>query len=209
MPFRKRPIFYAKKLLYVLEMGHGSAFHEEDLTDQYVFLFNLFLGEYSCLSVDLVFKRQFSYYLITIYVPGCMLVVVSWVSFWLDPHAVPARVALGVTTLLTMSTQTASINSALPPVAYTKAIDVWQVSNCQKGYGLNFNFLKSASSLSFVLRVSALHLCSQLYLNMRWSTMRSELTDLTCCARWRVAAGQVIPFSTSAMMMTVEVGINK
>jgi len=57
-----------------------------------------------------------------------MLVIVSWVSFWLDPHAVPARVALGVTTLLTMSTQTASINSALPPVAYTKAIDVWQVS---------------------------------------------------------------------------------
>ena len=85
-----------------------------------------FLGEYSCLSVDLVFKRQFSYYLITIYVPGCMLVVVSWVSFWLDPHAVPARVALGVTTLLTMSTQTASINNSLPPVAYTKAIDVWQ-----------------------------------------------------------------------------------
>ena len=36
-------------------------------------------GEYSCLSVDLVFKRQFSYYLITIYVPGCMLVIVSWV----------------------------------------------------------------------------------------------------------------------------------
>lgn len=85
-------------------------------------------GEYSCLSVDLIFKRQFSYYLITIYVPGCMLVIVSWVSFWLDAHAVPARVALGVTTLLTMSTQTASINSALPPVAYTKAIDVWQVS---------------------------------------------------------------------------------
>ena len=86
-------------------------------------------GEYSCLSVDLIFKRQFSYYLITIYVPGSMLVIVSWVSFWLDPHAVPARVALGVTTLLTMSTQTGSINSALPPVAYTKAIDVWQVSN--------------------------------------------------------------------------------
>jgi hypothetical protein len=38
-------------------------------------------------------------------------------------------VALGVTTLLTMSTQTASISSTLPPVAYTKAIDVWQVQN--------------------------------------------------------------------------------
>ena len=33
--------------------------------------------------------------------------------------------ALGVTTLLAMSTTQASINSSLPPVAYTKAIDVW------------------------------------------------------------------------------------
>ena len=62
-------------------------------------------GEYSCLTVDLTFKREFSYYLLTIYVPCCMLVIVSWVSFWLDPNAVPARVSLGVTTLLTMSTQ--------------------------------------------------------------------------------------------------------
>ena len=32
----------------------------------------------------------------------------------------PARVALGVTTLLTMSTQIAGVNRSLPPVAYTK-----------------------------------------------------------------------------------------
>ncbi len=62
-------------------------------------------GEYSCLKVELIFKREFSYYLITIYVPCCMLVIVSWVSFWLDQNAIPARVSLGVTTLLTMSTQ--------------------------------------------------------------------------------------------------------
>ncbi|XP_063592605.1 glutamate-gated chloride channel-like [Penaeus indicus] len=82
-------------------------------------------GEYSCLQVNLIFKREFSYYLIQYYIPCCMLVIVSWVSFWLDQYAVPARVALGVTTLLTMSTQTAGINQSLPPVSYTKAIDVW------------------------------------------------------------------------------------
>ncbi|KAK3884669.1 hypothetical protein Pcinc_011083 [Petrolisthes cinctipes] len=82
-------------------------------------------GEYSCLLVALIFKREFSYYLIQYYIPCCMLVIVSWVSFWLDQNAVPARVALGVTTLLTMSTQTSSINQSLPPVSYTKAIDVW------------------------------------------------------------------------------------
>ncbi|XP_042209304.1 glutamate-gated chloride channel-like [Homarus americanus] len=82
-------------------------------------------GEYSCLKVNLIFKREFSYYLIQYYIPCCMLVIVSWVSFWLDQYAVPARVALGVTTLLTMSTQNAGINQSLPPVSYTKAIDVW------------------------------------------------------------------------------------
>ncbi|XP_060828317.1 glutamate-gated chloride channel isoform X4 [Bombus pascuorum] len=82
-------------------------------------------GEYSCLKVDLLFKREFSYYLIQIYIPCCMLVIVSWVSFWLDQSAVPARVSLGVTTLLTMATQTSGINASLPPVSYTKAIDIW------------------------------------------------------------------------------------
>ncbi|KAF8778439.1 Glutamate-gated chloride channel like protein [Argiope bruennichi] len=32
-------------------------------------------GEYSCLKVDLQFKREFSYYLIQIYIPCCMLVI--------------------------------------------------------------------------------------------------------------------------------------
>ncbi|OXA43920.1 Glutamate-gated chloride channel [Folsomia candida] len=82
-------------------------------------------GTYSCLRVDLLFKREFSYYLIQIYIPCCMLVIVSWVSFWLDQSAVPARVSLGVTTLLTMATQTSGINQTLPPVSYTKALDVW------------------------------------------------------------------------------------
>ncbi|GMT12418.1 hypothetical protein PFISCL1PPCAC_3715 [Pristionchus fissidentatus] len=82
-------------------------------------------GTYSCLRTQLVLKRQFSYYLLQLYIPSSMLVIVSWVSFWLDRSAVPARVTLGVTTLLTMTTQASGINAKLPPVAYIKAIDVW------------------------------------------------------------------------------------
>lgn len=82
-------------------------------------------GAYSCLRVELTFARQLSFFIVTIYVPCFMIVVVSWMSFWIDHKAVPARVSLGVTTLLAMSTTQASINSSLPPVAYTKAIDVW------------------------------------------------------------------------------------
>ena len=82
-------------------------------------------GEYSCLRVKLLFARQLSFFLVTVYVPCSMTVSVSWMSFWLDHKSAPARVALTLTTLLAMSTTTSSINSSLPPVAYTKAIDVW------------------------------------------------------------------------------------
>ena len=45
-------------------------------------------GEYSCLRVDLVFARELSFYVVTIYIPCFMIVVVSWFSFWLDYKAV-------------------------------------------------------------------------------------------------------------------------
>lgn len=54
--------------------------------------------------------------------------VISWVSFWLPIDAVPARIALGSTTVLTMITQRQSTAISLPPVSYIKAIDVWTVS---------------------------------------------------------------------------------
>ena len=68
-------------------------------------------------------------------------------SFWLDQNAIPARVSLGVTTLLTMSTQTSGINAQLPPVSYTKAIDVWTgVSRNQ----LNHKFKFPAQTFIFI-----------------------------------------------------------
>ena len=47
----------------------------------------------------------------------------QWISFWIKPEAAPARVTLGVTSLLTLSTQHAKSQSALPPVSYVKSID--------------------------------------------------------------------------------------
>ncbi|RCN38368.1 Neurotransmitter-gated ion-channel transmembrane region [Ancylostoma caninum] len=82
-------------------------------------------GEYSCIRMVFHLKRLFSYYMAQIYIPSSLLVIVSWVSFWLERTAVPARVTLGVTTLLTMTTQAASINNSLPAVSYVKAVDVW------------------------------------------------------------------------------------
>lgn len=65
------------------------------------------------------------YYLIQIYIPASLIVIISWVSFWLHRNATPARVALGVTTVLTMTTLMSSTNAALPKISYIKSIDVY------------------------------------------------------------------------------------
>ncbi len=49
--------------------------------------------------------RQFGYYLLQAYIPSMLIVIISWLSFWIHKDAVPARITLGVTTVLTMATQ--------------------------------------------------------------------------------------------------------
>ena len=60
-----------------------------------------------------------------VYVPASLIVIISWLSFWLNRAATTARVGLGVAALLTMTTLTASTNAALPKISYVKAIDVF------------------------------------------------------------------------------------
>lgn len=54
-----------------------------------------------------------------------LIVILSWVSFWINMDAAPARVALGITTVLTMTTQSSGSRTSLPKVSYVKAIDIW------------------------------------------------------------------------------------
>ncbi|EYC15153.1 hypothetical protein Y032_0038g3658 [Ancylostoma ceylanicum] len=82
-------------------------------------------GEYSRLVSYFLFKRNIGFYIIQIYLPSVLIVVISWVSFWLSRDATPARVALGVTTVLTMTTLMTTTNSAMPKVSYVKSIDIF------------------------------------------------------------------------------------
>lgn len=56
------------------------------------------------------------YYLIQMYIPSLLTVILSWVSFWINMDAAPARVGLGITTVLTMTTQSSGSRASLPKV---------------------------------------------------------------------------------------------
>lgn len=88
-----------------------------------------FQGNFTCIEVVFTLKRRLGYYMFHTYIPTCLIVIMSWISFWIKPEAVPARVTLCVTSLLTLSTQHAQSQKSLPPVSYIKAIDVF-MSSC-------------------------------------------------------------------------------
>ncbi|XP_013414141.1 glycine receptor subunit alpha-2 [Lingula anatina] len=82
-------------------------------------------GGYTCIYAEMSFRRDLNYYLIQVYAPSVVVVLLSFVNFWIDPTAVPARTTIGIITILTISTQSVSVQSGLPRVSYVKAIDVW------------------------------------------------------------------------------------
>ncbi|XP_025191059.1 glycine receptor subunit alpha-4 isoform X1 [Melanaphis sacchari] len=86
-------------------------------------------GNFTCLAVIFNLRRRLGYHLFHTYIPSALIVVMSWISFWIKPEAIPARVTLGVTSLLTLATQNTQSQQSLPPVSYVKAIDIW-MSSC-------------------------------------------------------------------------------
>ncbi|XP_076802242.1 glycine receptor subunit alphaZ1-like isoform X2 [Clavelina lepadiformis] len=82
-------------------------------------------GSFTCIEVTFILKREKGYYMIQTYIPSTLIVILSWVSFWINMDAAPARTALGITTVLTMTTQSSGARASLPKVSYVKAIDVW------------------------------------------------------------------------------------
>ena len=111
-----------------------------DITESDVKLYNLFYlrvilflsfcfifisVNYTCIKMDINLVRNYGYHIIQIYIPSFLIVFLSWVSFWLNIDAIPARISLGLLTVLTMTTQSSGARASLPKVSYVKAIDVW------------------------------------------------------------------------------------
>ena len=81
------------------------------------------LGNFSTITVAYYFKRRMGYYLIQVYFPDICVVALSWIVFWMDKNDMGNRMALGITTILTIMFLLGSLNGTLPRVSYPKALD--------------------------------------------------------------------------------------
>ncbi|XP_036869962.2 gamma-aminobutyric acid receptor subunit rho-2 isoform X1 [Manis javanica] len=82
-------------------------------------------GWYNRLYINFTLRRHIFFFLLQTYFPATLMVMLSWVSFWIDRRAVPARVSLGITTVLTTSTIITGVNASMPRVSYIKAVDIY------------------------------------------------------------------------------------
>ncbi|XP_015111059.1 glycine receptor subunit alpha-3 isoform X2 [Diachasma alloeum] len=82
-------------------------------------------GKFSRLIVFFKFERQIGHHLIQTFAPSTLVVMLSWFSFWLGLDAIPGRVTLLVTSMLTLVTMFTGLKTDIPPVAYVKALDLW------------------------------------------------------------------------------------
>ncbi|XP_014206145.1 glycine receptor subunit alpha-2-like isoform X1 [Copidosoma floridanum] len=84
-----------------------------------------FAGNFSSISITFKLAREMGFFMMDFYIPSILIVVISWVSFWLHVDASPPRIVLGTNTILAFMTLASKVENSLPKVSYIKASEIW------------------------------------------------------------------------------------
>ncbi|XP_068207315.1 glutamate-gated chloride channel-like isoform X2 [Palaemon carinicauda] len=82
-------------------------------------------GDYSCVSVSVVIKRDFGAYLLELYLPTIFLIVVAWFSFFIPFEQFLGRLLLTLIPLISLASFTNTFTKGLASVPYIKAFDIF------------------------------------------------------------------------------------
>lgn len=85
-------------------------------------MFSTIKGAFSCLYGEIGFKRNIGNYMIKRFIPSFIIVVITFIGFWIP--TTPARASIPITALLALITQ--QIQSDLS-VSYVYALQVWNI----------------------------------------------------------------------------------
>ena len=109
-----------------------------------------FVGRVPIIRFTISLRRKMSYHVIQTYLPSSLFVFISWLSFLIPSGCTPERLAICMTTLLTLTAMFAAVryytnafvleNSTMsqcmrdscrhdaPNVSYVKALDIWMLA---------------------------------------------------------------------------------
>ncbi|KAF4518768.1 hypothetical protein B566_EDAN006172, partial [Ephemera danica] len=79
--------------------------------------------EISLSTVEILIARSVGAYQLQTYIPASSFVILSWVSFWINPTATTTRVLIGLINNLLIILLCIATNAYLPKISYVKALD--------------------------------------------------------------------------------------
>ncbi|KAK6100811.1 cation transporter family protein [Brugia pahangi] len=130
--------YFSKDIIYVwknveLDIAMGDMLAQYQLIDIIKTSHNWSIPQNNNLNISVLkvyfkLKRQQSFYILQIYTPCTLIVIVSWISFWINKESSPARVSLGIMTVLSVSTLGFSYRSDLPKISHSTALDIYIIS---------------------------------------------------------------------------------
>jgi len=81
-------------------------------------------GEYSCLRVDFLFKRENSKTILRWIITTVVMTLISFISFWINPKKC-SRIVLLIVALIVLLHHFDKIKDEIPQIGYDTAIDRW------------------------------------------------------------------------------------
>merc|ERR1711953_1281871 len=82
-------------------------------------------SNYSAYGFEILLSRSLGPFILSVYLPSAMFVMMSWVSFFVPPDIVPARIVLLVTLCLVLINMLNSTTTRIPVSNTVTALEVW------------------------------------------------------------------------------------
>ena len=82
---------------------------------------------FSTVIATFIMKRSIGFYILETYMPFVCIVFVAATSSWISVQAVPARISIGVITVLSIVVHNSGIQRRMPPISYLKVITLLQI----------------------------------------------------------------------------------
>ena len=75
------------------------------------------------LEFTIIIKRYVNYYIFKFVVPLLLIVLMSWIVFWIDPKDYTTQISVSITSMLTLITYQFLVGNSLPQVNYLTLLD--------------------------------------------------------------------------------------
>ncbi len=86
---------------------------------------NYTMVRFTCLKINFLLERDVGYHVIRLFVPSGLVVVLSWVAFWLGRDAPTSRVVVVMLSMTSLLFLAHSTYDAVPSVSYVTSVDIW------------------------------------------------------------------------------------